>query len=240
LYTHTSKLLVRSRQSPCPRKTNRLQKRALRRRPSHSSTLGLLASTPPTSGALLALRCRIAAAGLHTLAMDPRLGMSSTGGRTIQLGYAPAPDWSLILTSGSLLAVEHPPRQLDSKFLQHISATAFGLTKREAYDNAAFLLDARLRLPDYPAVVSKPKSETRSQLRARYHDMKDASQLYVFGQGLVVSQPSKPHKASSVRGADGAARPAAIGPTPTALSADAACSLRLLSRRRFEAWELDA
>jgi hypothetical protein len=175
--------------------------------------------TSTTSGALFALRCRIAAAGLHTLTMDAKLGVSSTGGRTIQLGYAPAPDWSLTLTSGSLLAVKHLPRQRDSKFFQHISATAFGDTKREAYDNAAFLLNARLCLPGYPVVVSKPKAETRSELRARYHDMKVASQLYVFGQGLVVSQPSKPHKASSVRGAGGAARPRRCQAMPHALCA---------------------
>jgi hypothetical protein len=56
-HAHTSNFLI-SRRSPCPRKTNRLQKLALRRRPSRSLRFGMLASTPqrlPLQA--LSLRC---------------------------------------------------------------------------------------------------------------------------------------------------------------------------------------
>jgi hypothetical protein len=152
-----------------------------------------------TSGALEALRRRLLAAGMRSLVLDPV--RRDEGGRIVQLGQGPAPNWSISVSeSGHLLAHDLPPppqsiiscSQSDVSLSQPDalqSSAAFGRTKEAAYDTAAYLLGAGLRLPDVLlASRSRPEfTETRTQLQDKYVEMLGASELYTFRQAVVVT-----------------------------------------------------
>ena len=168
----------------------------------------LAQSYPPaaaTSGALAGLRRRLCAAGLRGFVLDPE--SSSGGGRTVQLAKGPTPNWSVSVwsDSGRLLAHDRPPLQCGGIGCHHscwpvcgsesllaaasASAAAFGRTKEAAYDTAAFLLGTSLCLHDVPSAKwSRPESTaSRTQLQELYLEKLGASELFVFGQDVVVT-----------------------------------------------------